>query len=295
MQRSEQAEQLANLGVVEAGADVPDIAQPAAVVDSEGERAERSGAATGAARVAGDDELLLLLHLDLEPVTRAAALEVARIDPLRNHALELLRGRRLEQGVAVLEAFRPEHGAVAAVEQLLQPRPPLAKRQVDERQPVGLEEVEDVVDERAFAALQLGEARPAGRIEPADLAVEDGVRRLHRSRYLVRDLGEPRRQVLAVPRDESHVAGSHVRDRAVAVELDLEQPAGACRQAIDRRRQHRRIVVPAGRRLDVATVAALDQQPVLLLPVEVGRDQRPVAVQALAVQPHGQLAVALLL
>ena len=42
-------------------------------------------------------------------------------------------------------------------------------------------------------------------------------------------------------------------------------------------------------------VVALDQKPVLLLPVEPRRDERPAAVQACAVELDGQLAVSLLL
>ena len=76
--------------LAEAGADVADPAQRAALVHGEHERAEARRAAALAARVAGDDELLAAVRLHLEPVARAAALAVRRVGPLGHHALEPL-------------------------------------------------------------------------------------------------------------------------------------------------------------------------------------------------------------
>src|SRR5262249_12824430 len=65
---------------------------------------------------------------------------------------------------------------------------------------------------------------------------------------------------------------------------------------VDERRQHRAVarVRPAVNRASVLVALAQDQ-PVALLPVEVGRDERPDALQALPGQVDGQPAVALLL
>src|SRR5581483_11179001 len=62
-------------------------------------------------------------------------------------------------------------------------------------------------------------------------------------------------------------------------------------------REHR-LVLPTrlcGRGGGALLVPAPDQEPVLLLAVEVRRDERPHAVEPLAVQPHLELTAALLL
>src|SRR5690242_5611831 len=55
LQRLQQLQQPADLGVVEARPDVPDVPQRTAFVHGEHERAERSCPTTGAARVSDDD------------------------------------------------------------------------------------------------------------------------------------------------------------------------------------------------------------------------------------------------
>ena len=122
-----------------------------------------------------------------------------------------------------------------------------------------------------------------GRVDPRDLAVDDGVRAAHRLDERLRHVGEPPRQVVAVSRDEPALAAAHVRDRAVPVELDLERPAArraGCAPPGSRASAGTR----PGRSSSAAVVVALDQQPVLLLPVEVRRDERPAAVQPRAVE-----------
>ena len=85
-----------------------------------------------------------------------------------------------------------------------------------------------------------------------------------------------------------------VGDRAVAVELHLVEPLTALRQLGGERRQHR-LVALRPRSRSILLVMPADQQPVLLLPVESGGHERPGTLEPLAVQPDGQLAVALLL
>ena len=68
--------------VVEAGADVACPAEAAFLVDAEHERAEAVRAAPLPLRVAGDDELLPPLRLDLQPVAAAPSRLVARVRPL---------------------------------------------------------------------------------------------------------------------------------------------------------------------------------------------------------------------
>src|ERR1700693_4255077 len=61
---------------VETGADIANVAQPGAFVDSEHERSEGVGAAALTPRVAGNNELLPAVRLDLQPVARALPLRV---------------------------------------------------------------------------------------------------------------------------------------------------------------------------------------------------------------------------
>ena len=126
--RTQQLEQLADLCIVEARADVADVAQLVAFVDGEHQRAERVRAAAAAARVAGDDELLVVLGLDLQPLPRALALPVRAVDALRDDPLELLLLRDLEERVAVVEVLRVLHRLHPRVEQLAQQRLALVQR-----------------------------------------------------------------------------------------------------------------------------------------------------------------------
>ncbi len=293
LQRLHQLEQLADLGVVESRADVPDVAQLAALVHREHERTERAGATTGTRGVADDDELVGVLRLQFQPVARATPRLVGRIDALRDDPFEVLRSCDLEERVAVLEPFRHGDRARSQVDQLRESRLALVQRQIDERLAVELEQVERVVDELPRALLQLGEARAPGRVDPRHLAVDDRVRASHRLDERPGHVAEATRQVVAVPRDELALAGTDVRERAVAVELDLERPPLAVRDVLLLGREHRP-VLPLD---DVVRglVVALDQEPVLLLPVQVGRDERPASVQTCPVETYGELAVPLLL
>jgi hypothetical protein len=81
-----------------------------------------------------------------------------------------------------------------------------------------------------------------------------------------------------------------VRNCPVAVELHLEAPVVAVRNALFECGEHR----PIGtRRMVCAVVASANQQPVLLLAVEVSRHERPAALQAPSVQHERPLTVPL--
>ena len=120
------------------------------------------------------------------------------------------------------------------------------------------------------------------------------MRRLDRLRNFLRDVREALGQVVVPAREELHLRAADVRERAVAVPLHLERPLLAVRHVALERRQHRPVPA-AGRRRLGRLLALADDQPVLLLAVEVRRDERPHAVQPLAVQPDGETAVSLLL
>src|SRR5262249_14702462 len=106
LERPQLLQQPVLLGVVEAGADVAGPLEAVRPVGRDHERAERPFAPALAAGVAGDHKLLLAVRLELEPVARALAGLVARVEPLAHHTLEppLLRG--LVQRLPVLERLR---------------------------------------------------------------------------------------------------------------------------------------------------------------------------------------------
>src|SRR6266498_1553313 len=246
-QRPELVEQLLDLLTVEARADVARICELVALVVAEHERAEARRPPARSLGEAGDDEFLLAVCLDLQPVASALALDVPRLEPLRDDPLELLLLRGLQKRLAVVERFGQPHGAIPPVEELLQPLAALDEGEVDERLAFDLEQVEDVVDERRsrLPLLHGGEARAARLVEGADLAVEHAVGCLDGLRDLLGDVRETSREVVAVPAREDRLARRDLRDRAVAVPLDLEGPARAARSVLRERREHRPLRVAA--------------------------------------------------
>ena len=296
-QRLEQLQQRVDVPVGEAGAAVADPVQLAAAVRAEHERAEPAGAAALSGRPAADDELLLLVRLDLQPVPVAPSLGVPRAGALGHHALEaLLLGGGLQR-LAVVEHRRQPDRAVALVEQRLEPRPPLRQRQVDHRLAVQLQQVEDLVDERRprLSLLHRREARPPLLVERAHLAVDDALRAADRLCQLLRHLGEAAGEIVAVAGDELRLAAADIAERAIAVPLHLEDPVVAARERLGERGEHRRVLAARPARRGAGRVRLAQQQPVPLLAAELRRDERPGPFEALAVQPHGQAAVGLLL
>src|SRR5207244_13534529 len=90
LERAELGEQLLDLLVREAGADVADVLEIGPTADREDERTERARAPALALRVAGDDELLAAVGLDLQPVAGAAGDGVAGVGPLGDDPFEVL-------------------------------------------------------------------------------------------------------------------------------------------------------------------------------------------------------------
>src|SRR5439155_18497892 len=88
---------------------------------------------------------------------------------------------------------------------------------------------------------------------------------------------------------------AHVGQGAVAVPLHLVAPVLPLRQLRGERGEHRAVWPTASRIIELLGVTPPDQEPVLLLAVEVRRHERPDALQALPGETHRQLAVPLLL
>ncbi len=283
-----------DLVLVEAGAHVTGVGELAAAHDGEDERAERAGPAALPPRVAGDDELLLVVGLDLQPVARAPARLVAGRGFLGDDPLELLRLGCLVERLAVVEGLGEPDRLHPAVQELRQPPSPLVQRQVEHRLPVDFEDVEHVVDERPRALLHDAEARPAVLVESADLAVEHAVRRADGALERPRDVGEALGEVVPAPALQRRVSPADVGERAIAVPLDLVEPARAGGNVVGQRGEHRRVLDALPAR-GGAIVLLPEQEPVLLVTVEPCRNECPQAREPLAGKPHRQAAVGLLL
>src|SRR5215470_12463038 len=100
LQRLELLPKALEAGVVEAGADLGDVDEPALVVEADVQRAEVAARALRI-RVATHHELLPALALDLDPLARAAARVRAR-RAFGHDAFEALLRRGLQEGRAVL-------------------------------------------------------------------------------------------------------------------------------------------------------------------------------------------------
>src|SRR6185503_5461045 len=182
LERPEQAKQLVDLLLGEARPAVTHVLEPLPAADREDERPEGPRPPALSTGVAGDDELLPAVRLHLEPVARAAARLVARASLLGDDTLEAFLLGGGEELRPIVEGLREKHRPVPAVEQLGELGPPLLEREIDQRPALELENVEDVVDDRAVPLLHRGEARAPLVVECADRSVEDAVRSRHRCR-----------------------------------------------------------------------------------------------------------------
>src|SRR3954463_14587437 len=175
------------LGLGEAGADLPGVAQVAVLADADEQRADALAPAPLPRHPAADHDLLAVEFFALAPARTAPPRLVRRVEPLGDDALEALLGGRLEDLLAVPRDVVGRAPAVAVEVELGEPRAALLVGQVHERVPVEPEEVEDHVGDRrvlrqpphrvlggeVHAPLQRAEARLALRVERDDLAVED--------------------------------------------------------------------------------------------------------------------------
>src|SRR5262245_40924153 len=283
LQPSEALQQLVERPLGESGADVAHPAKLSPLPDCEDERAE-PGSPALAPRIAGDDELLPWAHLHLQPVPRAPLL-VTRVLPLRHDPLEALLLGCAQQRLAVVERAGQAHRSGAVIEQPLEAPVTLRQLKIEQGFPVDLEYVKDVVDERPCTLLHEREPRAPRLVEGADLAVENAVKRLRRLTDCPGDSREPRREVLAGSAHELGLAAPDVRQSPVAVPLRLEEPLLAGGQPVRRRRQHR--LIPLARTARRSFLALPHKQPVLRVAGELGRDERPDAVEALSAQANG--------
>ena len=95
-------------------------------------------------------------------------------------------------------------------------------------------------------------------------------------------------EIVSVPARQRRLASRDRHERPEAVPLGLIHPTLSTRQALRRRREHRRVPARRPRR------AVLSQEePVPRVAVEPGRYERPDAFESLSVEPDGQPTVSL--
>ena len=133
-------------------------------------------------------------------------------------------------------------------------------------------------------------------VERADLAVEDDVRRADRALERPGNDCEALGQVEPAAARERRLPARDPGDRPVAVPFHLVEtsptPTGT---SLGKRREHGRVLGPALARSRSGVVLLAEEEPVLLVAVELRRHERPHALEALPLETNGQAAVALLL
>ena len=162
---AEQAQEALDLLLGEAGADAADVPELALlVVLAEQKRPERARAPALALRVPADDELLVAVRHDLDPVVGASPRLVRRTSSLREDPLEALFFGGAEESLAVVEQLNDLHRSRALVEQLRESLPARGQRLLDQWLAFHLEHVERDEDvARAGEACCIAEnvARPS--------------------------------------------------------------------------------------------------------------------------------------
>ncbi len=227
------------------GADPAGVAQHALLVIAEQQRADQAAALVGGL-VADDDQLLIVGAFDLKPIAGATGV-IRRIGALRHDALEMQIAGVLEHGRAVgLEVIaEADHAFVGHVgEQRGQGALALQQRRSGQVLAIEVQDIEHIVDETVMAAilevvLQRGEIRGAVFVDRGNLAVEDGIV----AGKLGAGGGDGRKflgPVETTPRLERHRAVGDASLDAVAVELDLMDPAIAVGRSRAQRREARR-------------------------------------------------------
>src|SRR4051794_9983257 len=222
-ERAHPRAQVAQGLAVEAGADLAGVAQRAAVVVAEQQRAELGARALRSGEAA-DDELLALLALELQPVARAGG-AVRAVGALGDHALPALAARLGEQRLAGPVAVRRQAHAVLEAQRAAQQALARAQRELADVAAVEPDDVEDVEEHRHATVAALGKPREARlrAVEGDDLAVDrEPVARLRLERGHELGIAAVERQIVA--REQPDARARPDRDAADAVELALEDP-----------------------------------------------------------------------
>src|SRR6266851_5463258 len=239
--------------LIEAGAHLADVNEaPLLVVQAEHERTEIFAAALRIG-IASDDALLTLRDFDFEPIARALFF-VSAAALLGNDAFQSALFCRFEKiktlfGIVV---GKVHYIAPASNNPFLQQLLALMERDAAQVEPIEIEQVECVVDDRhTFAPWQASLSRLESRallqqaergaplpIERDDLSVEDGALGF----YELRQASEFRKlcgEIILTARHQTHAAVFDEGDGAVAVPFNLEQPVRIVESLGGGGRQHR--------------------------------------------------------
>ena len=243
LQRRQHAGQALKLFLSHASACTACIEQAAIVgVVAQQQRADMRSA-TLRIGPADDNELLAVEALRLDP-DPAVAWGIGSIGLLGDGALQAqLAGLRAEAGTVTGNVLAVAQAADFLLEQPLQPFLALDQRQLGRAHAIQEQEIEGEEDKLIRAAfihrrLEAAEHRDAIAIERAQLAVEigglhlQGAKRLDRAPVAVRP-------IQACPGQQLDVAAVDARMHAVAVVLDLVQPAAARRRLVYQARELR--------------------------------------------------------
>ena len=230
--------QRAHHALAEAGADAADIDQFAVLALAAMDAGEQRAQAAAFAGPAADHHLVAGAALGLGPAITAAGL-VGRVQLLGDDALEVHAAGRLQHriaaGLEMIDVAQARMLALHTVEQRLQPRLALRKRQgalilgFEEQQVEGEEDqvFRLVVGE---CGLQCREIRRAMAVECNSFAVEDAIRQ---RLCLLGDRREFPRPVETLARAQRRLAILNAKLQPVAIELHLMGPARAAGDAFD--------------------------------------------------------------
>ncbi len=188
--------------------------------------------------IGADDDFMASAALGLRPGLGTARL-IGRVGLFRDDAFQRQLARRSENGVATgFEMFDETQAWVLAgiIKQCLQTFLAFGQRQLSQILIALEQQIEGEVDQFVGLAfrqcgLKCCEIRRAVFIERADLPVDDGIRQVCRRCRNRRILGRP---VQALTGLQRHLAVFDARLNAVAVELDLVDPAIARGWAFER-------------------------------------------------------------
>ena len=225
------------LGRGEARAAMADRHQPVAGILAQHQRAHRLGI-DGRGHEARDHEAVALARLHLEPRLHPAR-AIGRRRLLGDDAFEAKPAGVPEHRIAVARdvvAVAQAAGVAGVGQQLGQRRLARAERRLAQVEAVEIEQVEGIEQHVAAAALQRvdqhGEARHAGRRLHHHLAVDDRDLGRHLGQR-GHDDGEALGPVEPLPAEQFYPAVLEMGLQAIAVVLDLVQPA-ACPRARSR-------------------------------------------------------------
>ena len=235
--------------LIEAGADVAGPVELIAVIDAENE-GSKVGALTG--QISAEDELLLVIDLDLDPIA-GAGFQIAAIETFGDEAFEALGADGGEEfGDGAGEVFGESNGA-AGFDDGLQETLAFFEGLGAEVAAVQVEEVEGE-EENGAGAGELGDGSGVGGhdarlqafergasffIESGDLAIEDGGGGVDELRQ-AREFGIGAIHGGAFAADDANGGVGEIGERADAVPLDLVDPAGSCGRGIGEGSEHGR-------------------------------------------------------